>query len=212
MSQKTVKTESSCSSLPKPESPSSIVPYPSFSPIPVVNRYSPLGTTIGQFRPNYQSALVSSYDPFQLSSTATPISSYPKSSPYVHKRSSNLFIIEPHIPEIMSPAMIAKEHFPSVNWETRTFSRQFSVKWWDRFETSLFVEGKYKAELQDIARQLMLQASQMNDDEDNESLLSSSCHCLSSSQKSPDCPLRWSDYPHGQDPNEDYPAYDLNSD
>ncbi|CAL8167535.1 unnamed protein product [Prunus armeniaca] len=244
MSQKTVKTESSCYSLSKPESPSSIVPYPSFSPIPVVNRYSPLGTTVGQFRPNYQSALVSSYDPFQLSSTATPISSYPKSSPYVHKSSSNLFIIEPHIPEIMSPAMIAKEHFPSVNWETRTFSRQFSVKWWDRFEvpriaeyayrdfpqapapqlpkqkssssqssqTSLSVEGKSKAKLQDIARQLMLQASQMNDDEDNESQSSSSCRPLSSSQKSHDCPLRWFDYPHGQDPNEDYPAYDLNSD
>ncbi|CAL8157501.1 unnamed protein product [Prunus armeniaca] len=71
---------------------------------------------------------------------------------------------------------------------------------------------KSKAELQDIARQLMLQASQVNDDEDNESQSSSSCRPLSSSKKSPDCPLRWSDYPHGQDPNDDYPTYDLNSD
>ncbi|CAL9029753.1 unnamed protein product [Prunus brigantina] len=240
MSQKSVKTESSCPS--KHESSSSVVPFPGHFPIPVANRYSPLGTIVGQFRPNYQSALVSSYDPFQLSSTATPISSFPKSSPYVHKSNSNLFIIEPHIPEIMSPAMIAKDHFPNefhflpqspykslkfyreilhetqsvdikpihdkqdpqkilFNWETRTFGRQSSVKWWDRFDisrisenvykdfplvvtpqlpkqkpssshssqTSLVVEGKSKAELQDIARQLMLQASQMNDDEDIES-------------------------------------------
>ncbi|CAL8162050.1 unnamed protein product [Prunus armeniaca] len=96
MSQKMVKTECSCSSLPKPESPSLVVPYPGFSPIPVVNRYSPLGTTVGQFHPNYQSALVSSYDPFQLSSTATPVSSYPKSSPYVHKSSSNLHGQDPN--------------------------------------------------------------------------------------------------------------------
>ncbi|CAL8114373.1 unnamed protein product [Prunus armeniaca] len=121
------------------------------------------------------------------------------------------------------------------------FSRQFSVKWWDRFEvakiaeyvcrafpqvaqlprpksssqtsqTSLSVEGKSKAELQDIARQLMLQASQMNDDEDNESQSSSSFLPLSSNQQSPTRPMRWVDYPYGQDPNEAYSAYDLNSD
>ncbi|CAL2259440.1 unnamed protein product [Prunus armeniaca] len=139
----------------------------------------------------------------------------------------------------------------NVNWETRIFSRQFYVKWWDRFEvhriveyiyrdfpkhdfpkhepestsshssqTNLSVEGKSKAELQDMAKQLLLQASQMQDDEDNESQSSSSCQPHQQSPSpSPDQPLRWSDYPHGQDPNEAYEqtisamsTYDLNSD
>ncbi|CAL8991159.1 unnamed protein product [Prunus brigantina] len=50
----------------KNESPSHIVPYPGHSPITVANRFSSLGTTVGQIRPNYQSALVFRYDPFQV--------------------------------------------------------------------------------------------------------------------------------------------------
>ncbi|CAL8114387.1 unnamed protein product [Prunus armeniaca] len=50
----------------KSESPSQIVPFPGCSPIQVSNRFSSLGTTVGQVRPNYQSALVSSYYPFQI--------------------------------------------------------------------------------------------------------------------------------------------------
>ncbi|CAL2257314.1 unnamed protein product [Prunus armeniaca] len=131
----------------------------------------------------------------------------------------------------------------NINWESRIFSRQFSVKWWDRFEvhriaeyfyrdfpkppkhepeptsshssqTNLSVEGKSKTELQDMAKQLLLQASQMQDDnEANESQSSSSCQPRQQSPSpSPDRPMRWSDYPHGQDPNEAYASYDLNSD
>ncbi|KAI5335121.1 hypothetical protein L3X38_025254 [Prunus dulcis] len=90
-----------------------------------------------------------------------------------------------------------------ITKDARIFARQFSVKWWDKFEvdriakyvyndlpvepmprpisptgsirSSLSVEGKSKAELQEIARQLILQASQMDDDEDNDSPSSSSC-------------------------------------
>ncbi|CAB4279688.1 unnamed protein product [Prunus armeniaca] len=65
-----------------------------------------------------------------------------------------------------------------------------------------------------MAKQLLLQASQMqDDDEDNESQSSSSCQPRQQSPSpSPDRPMRWSDYPHGQDPNEAYTSYDLNSD
>ncbi|CAL2254639.1 unnamed protein product [Prunus armeniaca] len=113
LSQKPIKTEPSPSSFPKTES--TITPYPGLSPIPLVNRYSPLGSTLSQIRPNYQSALTSSYDPFQLPPTATPLSSssyHPKTSPYVYKSTANLFIIEPHVPVSLSPIMIAQNHFP----------------------------------------------------------------------------------------------------
>jgi hypothetical protein len=81
-------------------------------------------------------------------------------------------------------------------------SRHFSVKWWDKFKhdqiisqvnaefplakanlqkptksstsvSSLPIEGKYKAELKELARQLMIQISQIgaDEDEDNESLV-----------------------------------------
>ncbi|KAI5337246.1 hypothetical protein L3X38_016515 [Prunus dulcis] len=85
-----------------------------------------------------------------------------------------------------------------VNWETRVLARQFSIKWWDKFkleriadyvyadfppvrnphpekksspatsQSSLPIEGRSKSELKDLARQLMLQASQMNDDADSD--------------------------------------------
>ncbi|CAL2259655.1 unnamed protein product [Prunus armeniaca] len=418
LSQTSIKNEPGSSSFPKLE-PTCITPFPGLSPIPIDNRFSPLGSTLSQMRPNYQSALTSSYDPFVLPPTATPLSSStfrPKTSPYISKSTANLFIVEPHVSVSMSPAMIALNHFPpgfhylphspykslkfyreilhetksvdikpirdkidpqkiiyhslyiyqilnqkswgahpyelrtlpsklqynyadyveswyyiflhqtpdfthswfinfdnkfrcelpywflhwwdthgpkseiiplqitelitlfsskvklherdlffpmpllfftcyklpwimkwsyNINWETRIFSRQFSVKWWDRFEvhriaeyfyrdfpkpiypkhepeptsphssqTSLSVEGKSKTELQDMAKQLLLQASQMqDDDEDNESQSSSNCQPRQQSPSpSPDRPMRWSDYPHGQDPNEAYTSYDLNSD
>ncbi|CAL9024212.1 unnamed protein product [Prunus brigantina] len=97
----------------KTEPPSTIVPYPRHEPISVANRYSSLGTTVSQIPPNYQSAIVSSYDPFQLpASIASPSVVYPKTSPYFPSSSTRLFIIEPHIHNIQMPAMIAKEYFP----------------------------------------------------------------------------------------------------
>ncbi|BBH05584.1 Excinuclease ABC, C subunit [Prunus dulcis] len=67
-------------------------------------------------------------------------------------------------------------------------------------------------QLKDLAQQLLLRASQMHDD-DAESETSSSCQ---PAQPTPERPVRWADYLHGQDPNdaydEAYKAYDLNSD
>ncbi|CAL8992099.1 unnamed protein product [Prunus brigantina] len=127
-----------------------------------------------------------------------------------------------------------------VTKDTRIFARQFSVKWWDKFEvdriakyvyndlpsdpiprprqrptspadsvrSSLSVGGKSKSELQEIARQLTIQASQMDDDEENDidrdSPSSPSCQPM---QQSPAKPKSW--YEDSQDP---YDAYDLGSD
>ncbi|KAI5335784.1 hypothetical protein L3X38_025918 [Prunus dulcis] len=117
-----------------------------------------------------------------------------------------------------------------ITKDARIFARQFSVKWWDKFEvqriakyvyndlpaepqatsptssvrSSLSVEGKSKSELQEIARQLIIQASQMDDDdEDNDSPASSSCQPMQNPVK----PKSW--YEDSQDP---YDAYDLHSD
>ncbi|KAI5327935.1 hypothetical protein L3X38_027331 [Prunus dulcis] len=101
----------------KPESPSQIVPFPGCSPIQVSNRFSSLGTTVGQIRPNYHSALVSSYDPFQIipsvaQSSQSPTSSR-KSSPYLPKDKSHLFIIEQVYDGIPDPITIVRSYFPS---------------------------------------------------------------------------------------------------
>ncbi|CAL9004305.1 unnamed protein product, partial [Prunus brigantina] len=78
----------------------------------------------------------------------------------------------------------------------------------DSIRSSLSVEGKSKSELQEIARQLIIQASQMDDDEENDSDKDSpsspSCQPM---QQSPAKPKSW--YEDNQDP---YDAYDLGSD
>ncbi|CAL2277302.1 unnamed protein product [Prunus armeniaca] len=344
----------------KTESPSQLVPFPGCSPIQVSNRFSSLGATVGQIRPNCQSALVASYDPFQIippvaqsSQSSTPL---PKSSPYVPKDKSHLFIIEPIYDGISDPITIVKSYFPpnchflpSSPYKNLSFYRDILVKtksveikpikdrenphiilyhslyihqilsqeefnrhpyelkhlqsthpynyvdyieawysiflyekvdfshswfinfdskfkspfpywflhWWEKHGpianillievhnltnyfaiakvakyvykdfpqvvnppnphlvspvgscSSLSIEGKSKSELQEIARQLIIQASQMNDDEDNDNspASQSSSSCLPN--PSPSKPHRWSDYEYSQDP---YVAYDLNSD
>ncbi|CAL2265152.1 unnamed protein product [Prunus armeniaca] len=83
-----------------------------------------------------------------------------------------------------------------VNWESRILSRQFCIKWWDKFKTeriieqvntefpqvntpqrpstsetshsSLPIEGRSKSELKELAKQLMIQASEMNDEDDDD--------------------------------------------
>ena len=395
-------------SQPKPELPKQIVPYPGHpplsvaTPISVANRFSSLGSTVGQIRPSYQSTLISSYDPFAVEIPAGPSVVHKKSSPYLPKSNSHLFVIESVYDINANPVEIAKHYFPpgfhympqspykslkyyrdilletqsveikpikdrdhpenilyhslyihkilsqesfssrpyelkvlksklqynysdyieawytiflhqsedfshswfinfdnkfkspfpywflhwwekygpvdeilpvsvlelirhftkrakfslvdlffpkqllfiaryKVPWilkwsyaitkDTRVFARQFSVKWWDKFEvdriakyvyndlprepvprpvsptgsvrSSLSIEGKSKAELQEIARQLIIQASQMDDDEDNDSPPSSSCQPMQSPAKT----KPW--YDDSQDP---YDAYDLGSD
>ncbi|KAI5322835.1 hypothetical protein L3X38_031907 [Prunus dulcis] len=135
--------------------------------------------------------------------------------------------------------------FYHINWDSRALSRQFSVKWWDKFKidktvdyvhsyfplvivppqssqkpsssgsslVSFSAEGKSKAELQEIARQLIIQASQMEDNDDTASPRSQSStsqpHQSSSqktSQKDSTPKLQWADDEDSQDP------YDLNSD
>ncbi|CAL8118498.1 unnamed protein product [Prunus armeniaca] len=392
----------------KPDIPKQVVPYPGHppisvaTPISVANRFSSLGSTIGQIRPSYQSTLISSYDPFFGVSPAGPSVAFKKSSPYMPKSISHLFVLEPIYDVHSDPAEIAKHYFPpgfhymppssykslkyykdilfetqsveikpirdkdhpeiilyhslyihkivsqeffsghpyelktlqsklqynysdyieawysiflhqsedfshswfinfdnkfkspfpfwflhwwekhgpvdeilpisvhelirhytkkakfakndlffpkpmlfvakyKVPWilkwsykvdkDTRVLARQFSVKWWDKFEveriakyvyndlpqepiqhpvsptgstrSSLSVEGKSKSELQEIARQLIIQASQMDDDEDNDSPSSSSCQPMQSPAKK----KSW--FEDSQDP---YDGYDLNSD
>ncbi|CAL9002622.1 unnamed protein product, partial [Prunus brigantina] len=99
--------------LVKSESPSQIVPFPGCFPIQVSNRFSCLGTTVGQVRPNYQSALISNYDHFyintQVAQSPIPLR---KSSPYFPKDSTHLFIIEYVLDYIADPVTLAKHYFP----------------------------------------------------------------------------------------------------
>ncbi|KAI5318457.1 hypothetical protein L3X38_038165 [Prunus dulcis] len=366
----------------KPELPKQIVPYPGWppltvaTPLSVANRFSYLGSTVGQIRPSYQSTLVASYDPFSVDIPAGPSVAPKKSSPYLPKSNSHLFVIEPVYDVHANPVEIAKHYFPpgfhympsspykslkyyrDILLETKSVeikpikdrdhpkiilyhslyihqiisqeafsscpyelkllqsklqynysdyidawytiflhqSEDFSHSWfinfdnkfkcsfpywflhwwekhgpvdeilpvsvhelirhytkkakfskvelffpkqllflarykWDKFEvdriakyvyndlpvepmprpisptgsirSSLSVEGKSKAVLQEIARQLIMQASQMDDDEDNDSPSSSSCQPIPNLVK----PKSW--YDDSQDP---YDAYDLHSD
>ncbi|KAI5352722.1 hypothetical protein L3X38_005614 [Prunus dulcis] len=397
------------------EPPSQIVPFPGCSPIQISNRFANLGATVGQVRPSFQSALISSHDPYQdIAITNPPVVSYLKTSPYMVKSHSHLFVIESKYNSIANPITIAKSYFPpnshfippapfknlkyyrdilhethsitikpikdrenphiilyhslyihqiinenewsshpydlkviqselqynyydyieawysillhqtvdfshswflnfdskfkssfpywfnhwwekhgpvidlfpppmqelvnyftnknkfkeselffpnllhfvakykvpwifkwsyQVNWETRVLSRQFSIKWWDKFKLeriadyvyadfppvrnphsekksspvtshfSLPIEGRSKSELQDLARQLMLQASQMNDDADSDASPASQ---TSTSQPKPTSQapapkMRWSDYPNEQDPY-DFGPFNLGDD
>ncbi|CAL8992101.1 unnamed protein product [Prunus brigantina] len=234
-------------------------------PIPVANQFSALGSTVGQIRPSYQSTLISSYDPYSASSSVA----FKKTSPYLPKSNFHLFVIEPNYNVNSDPLIrhftkkakfsqvdlffpkqmifVARYKVPWIlKWsyrvtkDTRIFARQFSVKWWDKFEvdriakyvyndlpldpiprprqrptsptdsvrSSLSVGGKSKSELQEIARQLIIQASQMEDDEENDSDRDSPSppSCLPM-QQSPAKPKSW--YEDSQDP---YDAYDLGSD
>lgn len=95
------------------QSPSQIVPFPRCSLIQLSNRLTPLGSTVSQIRPNYQSTLVSSYNPFQIHTqvTQTPISLC-KSSPYLPKSNTHLFIVESKYDNIANPVTITKAYFP----------------------------------------------------------------------------------------------------
>ncbi|CAL9021907.1 unnamed protein product [Prunus brigantina] len=99
----------------KPESPKQLVPFPGCSPISVAspltiaNRFSSLGSTVGQIRPSYQSSLVSSYDPF---SVGPSVASFKKTSPYLPKSNFHLFVIESIYDVHSDPVAIAKHYFP----------------------------------------------------------------------------------------------------
>ncbi|KAI5348483.1 hypothetical protein L3X38_001370 [Prunus dulcis] len=105
----------------KPNMPKQIVPYPSCTPLtvatplPVTNRFSSLGSTVGQIRPSYQSTLVASYDPFAVDIPAgpsIPAAMHKKSSPYLPKSNSHLFVIEPIYDIHTNPIEIARHYFP----------------------------------------------------------------------------------------------------
>ncbi|CAL2259537.1 unnamed protein product [Prunus armeniaca] len=99
----------------KTEQPSQVIPYAGHSPIQISNRFTSLGSIVSQIHPNYQSALISSYDQFQVitpSPTASPIS-HTKSSPYFHRNSQTLFLIESCFNHCTNPVKIAKAYFPS---------------------------------------------------------------------------------------------------
>ncbi|KAI5337407.1 hypothetical protein L3X38_016678 [Prunus dulcis] len=102
----------------RPEKPEQIVPYPGHSPLTIAtplsiaNRFSSLGSTVGQVRPSYQSTLVASYDPFSVDVPAGPSVAFKKSSPYFPKSNSHLFVIEPLYDVNTNPVEIAKHYFP----------------------------------------------------------------------------------------------------
>ncbi|KAI5330042.1 hypothetical protein L3X38_029439 [Prunus dulcis] len=111
-------SQSSSMSPNKPEMPKQIVPYPGCTPISVAtplsvaNRFSSLGSTIGQIRPSYQSTLVASYDPFSVDVPAGPSVAPKKTSPYLPKSQSHLFVIEPLYDVHHNPVEIVKHYFP----------------------------------------------------------------------------------------------------
>ncbi|KAM1359631.1 hypothetical protein ACFX2F_046579 [Malus domestica] len=78
-------------SAPSPPPKKEFIPDSSSSALAITNRFvplgSPLGSTVGQFRPNYQTALASHYDPYSsMPSPSTPKTpSFAKTSPYVKK-------------------------------------------------------------------------------------------------------------------------------
>ncbi|BBH03941.1 hypothetical protein Prudu_014945 [Prunus dulcis] len=244
-------------------------------------------STIGQIRPSYQSTLVASYDPFSVDVPAGPSVAPKKTSPYLPKSQSHLFVIEPLYDVHHNPVEIVKHYFPpgfhympsspykspkyyrDILLETKSveikpikdrdhpeiilyhslyihqiisqeafssrpyelkllFIAMYKVPWilkWSyritkdarifaaNFQSNggtnsksneLPIEGKSKSELQEISRQLIIQASQMDDDdEDNVSPASSSCQPLQDPVKT----KSW--YEDSQDP---YDAYDLHSD
>lgn len=94
--------------------PSEIIPFPGNPPLQVINRFSPLGSTTSHPRPNYLSALVSSYDPFQVtthSHTQSPVN-YTKTSPYLQRSNTRLFMIERCYNHLADPVKMAKAYLP----------------------------------------------------------------------------------------------------
>ncbi|KAH0974390.1 hypothetical protein GBA52_016289 [Prunus armeniaca] len=94
--------------------PSPIVPYPGYSPIQITNRFTSLDSTVPSIRPNYESTLISSYDPLQVTTPppSQPSISYKKSSPYLPRSNNDLFIVEPCYNSLSNPVKIAKAYFP----------------------------------------------------------------------------------------------------
>ncbi|KAM0991297.1 hypothetical protein ACFX2C_009699 [Malus domestica] len=100
--------------LPPPPVKQESIPD-SLSALVITNRFTPLGSTVGNFkpnyhqpRPNYQTALVNSYDPYSSQSA-----SYAKTSPYVLKNPKEyLFSIPFNINQEQAPEKIAKTVFP----------------------------------------------------------------------------------------------------
>ena len=87
----------------------------SSSALAISNRYTPLGSTLGNVRPNYQSALVNQYDPFSSQYRPSPSSQthYPKTSPYMATvQNEYLFSIPPNLLKEPAPEKIAKVVFP----------------------------------------------------------------------------------------------------
>ena len=94
-----------------PESNPSIVPYAGHSPIPIVNQYSTLGSTLSLNKHNYQSALVNQYDPYKTDSSSNPPVNYKKSSPYFDRAEQFLFYIEPSMSHLKNLISLVKKYF-----------------------------------------------------------------------------------------------------
>ena len=100
--------------LPPPPVKQESIPDSS-SALAITNRFTPLGSTIGNIRPNYQTALVTKYDPFssQYRPSSSSQTSYPKSSPYMlTAQNEYLFSIPPNLLKESAPEKIVKSVFP----------------------------------------------------------------------------------------------------
>ena len=89
----------------------------SSSALAITNRFTPLGSTVGNIRPNYQTALATPYDPYSSVRSPAPSQpktpSYAKTSPYVQNpHSEKLFSIPLHIDKNQPPERIAKLLLP----------------------------------------------------------------------------------------------------
>ncbi|KAL6276589.1 hypothetical protein ACE6H2_020190 [Prunus campanulata] len=100
--------------MPKPEANAQLVPFPGYMPIPINNRFNPLSQPSP--RPNYQSVLVSQYDPFMahppMPSQCQSPQSQTQRSKYYPRSNSNLFSIEPYLEDLTDPVKIVKKFFP----------------------------------------------------------------------------------------------------
>ncbi|KAK9997032.1 hypothetical protein SO802_021718 [Lithocarpus litseifolius] len=97
-----------------PATDNTIVKKEPVLPLEIINRFTPLGTIP---KPNYSSVLVSSYDPYALTSVNQPVKTvFPKTSytsQYVKKQYfQNLFSIKTNMASITDPFRLATSYFP----------------------------------------------------------------------------------------------------
>ncbi|KAI5328294.1 hypothetical protein L3X38_027691 [Prunus dulcis] len=103
--------------------------------------------------------------------------------------------------------IINENEWSSHPYDLKVLQSELQYSYYD------YIEAWSKSELQDLARQLMLQASQMNDDADSDASPASqtSTGQLKPASQAPAPKMWWSDYPDEQDPY-DFGPFNLGDD